>query len=113
MVLDKKGFFDKVNAIVGGNTSDEALSFLDDMQDTYNDMEKRIEDANGQDWKKKYEENDALWRAKYKHRFFSGASGNPDEMEVENSEEAQALKRAETIKIEDLFSTDTKGKELQ
>lgn len=110
-VLNEKEFFDKVNAIIGDSSSDEAISFLEDMQDTYGDLKKRIEDANGQDWKKKFEENDALWRAKYKHRFYSGAVGNPDE--VEDDEEIKAMKRAEKVTIDDLFKDDGTGKEVK
>lgn len=103
MVLGKDAFFEKVNSIIGEKTDDEALSFLEDMQDTYNDMQKRIEDANGQDWKKKYEDNDAMWRAKYKHRWNSGAVGIPDEV-PEESREIEAMKRAENITMDDLFA---------
>lgn len=112
MILSEKEFFDKVNSIIGDSSSDEAISFLEDMQDTYGDLKKRIEDAQGTDWKKKYEENDALWRAKYKHRFYSGAQGNPDEMDIDD-EETKALRKAEKISIDDLFSVDTKGKEFK
>lgn len=112
MILSEKDFFDKVNAIIGDSSSDEAISFLEDMQDTYGDLKKRIEDAQGTDWKKKYEENDALWRAKYKHRFYSGAQGNPDDLEADDAE-TQALRKAEKISIDDLFKDDGTGKELK
>lgn len=106
MILNEKEFFDKVNSIIGDKSDDASISFLEDMQDTYGDLKKRIEDAQGTDWKKKYEENDALWRAKYKHRFYSGAQGNPDE-EAEDAE-TEGLRRAEKITIDDLFK-DTTG----
>lgn len=112
MILSEKEFFDKVNGIIGDSSSDEAISFLEDMQDTYGDLKKRIEDAQGTDWKKRYEENDALWRAKYKHRFYSGAQGNPDEMETDDAE-TQALRKAEKISIDDLFKDDGTGKEIK
>lgn len=112
MILSEKEFFDKVNGIIGDSSSDEAISFLEDMQDTYGDLKKRIEDAQGTDWKKKYEENDALWRAKYKHRFYSGAQGNPDDLEVDDAE-TQALRKAEKISIDDLFKDDGTGKEIK
>ena len=112
MILSEKEFFDKVNGIIGEKSDDESISFLEDMQDTYGDLKKRIEDAQGTDWKKKYEENDALWRAKYKHRFYSGAQGNPDEMEVDDAE-TQALRKAEKISIDDLFKDDGTGKEIK
>lgn len=108
MVLGKDAFFEKVNAIIGDKTDDESLSFLEDMQDTYTDLQKRIEDANGTDWKKKYEDNDAMWRAKYKHRWNSGAPGNPDEVEQEDKE-LEALKRAESVTMNDLFNDGSIG----
>lgn len=111
MVLNKQEFFDKVNNIIGDSVTDEALSFLEDMQDTYNDMAKRIEDASGTDWKKKYEENDQMWRAKYKHRWNSGAEGTPDEPEAD--EALQQLKKAEKISIDDLFTDNGTGKEIK
>lgn len=58
---------------IGDDTSDETLAFVADITDTLTDMETR---ASGQtDWKKKYEDNDAEWRQKYRDRFFSA----PDE----------------------------------
>ena len=56
-----------VRARVGEDTSDETLAFVEDIHDTLNSL------ASAEDWKQKYEKNDAEWRAKYKERFF-----NPD-----------------------------------
>lgn len=52
-----------VNAIIGETPDDNGLSLLEDISDTfasYDDTE---------DWKTKYEENDAEWRKRYKERF--------------------------------------------
>lgn len=54
-----------VSAIIGDNNSDEALTLLEDIQDTFNDRDNT-------DWKQKYEENDREWRNRYKERFLSG-----------------------------------------
>lgn len=69
-VLKKDELMNKVKAIIGDDTSDNALSFLGDLADTVDDYEKRSA-GDGEDWKKKYEDNDAEWRKKYKERFFS------------------------------------------
>lgn len=53
------------HAIIGDNTSDEALTLLDDISDTFNAK-------SGEDWKQKYEDNDKAWRERYKERFLSG-----------------------------------------
>lgn len=59
-----------VKTRVGGDTSDEALGFIEDIQDTLGDMSKRVKESG--DWKQKYEENDKNWREKYQKRFFEG-----------------------------------------
>lgn len=56
--------------ILGENPDDESVSFLEDVTDTLDDFEKRV-NGDGTDWKSKYEENDANWRKKYTERFFS------------------------------------------
>lgn len=55
---------------LGENPDDDSISFLEDVTDTLNDLEKRA-NGDGTDWKSKYEENDANWRKKYTERFFS------------------------------------------
>lgn len=47
------------------STSDEDLVLLENITDTVNDMESRA----GEDWKKKFEDNDKAWRERYKARF--------------------------------------------
>lgn len=52
---------------IGEDNSDEALAMLEDMTDSLNDYEARINEAG--DWKAKYDENDAAWRQRYRERF--------------------------------------------
>lgn len=52
---------------IGEDNSDEALAMLEDMTDSLNDYEARINEAG--DWKTKYAENDAAWRQRYRERF--------------------------------------------
>lgn len=49
--------------------SDESISLLEDLSDTFEDLASQIVQAG--DYKKKYEENDAEWRKRYHDRFFS------------------------------------------
>lgn len=58
------------------DTSDETISFIEDVSDTINDLETRASDET--DWKSKYEENDKQWREKYRDRFFN-SEGKEDE----------------------------------
>lgn len=77
-----------VNAIIGETPDDNGLSLLEDISDTFaihNDTE---------DWKTKYEENDAEWRRRYRERF------EGKEVVVEEKED-DAPK--EKTKFEELF----------
>lgn len=65
----------EIRARVGEQTDDETISFIEDITDTFSDLETRAK-GDGTDWKTKYEENDANWRKKYTERFYSS---NPDD----------------------------------
>ena len=98
--LNRDDFFKRIHERMPDVTSEEDISFLEDMTDTYNDLEHRaLNDT--EDWKRKYEENDRSWREKYKHRFFNGGDravppkGNEKEEDETSPEE---------ITVEDLFS---------
>ena len=58
------------------DTSDETLAFIEDVNDTFNDYDSKLNDST--DWKQKYEDNDKQWREKYRDRFFSGDDNNND-----------------------------------
>lgn len=96
-VLKKEEFLERLHARLGEDSSDEAIAFLEDMTDTYNDMETRA-NGDGVDWKQKYDELNETWRKRYRHRFFSGGSNNPDE-----KEESESRYNPEEVKVEDLF----------
>ena len=94
MVLTKEEFLSKIKERIGENPTDEDISFVEDMTDTIDSL------SQGDDWQKKYEENDAMWRKKYTERFFT-----PDkETEKENEE----TKDSEEITIDDLFESEEK-----
>lgn len=66
------GFPDLITAVQSRVTgqSDDDISFLENFQDTINDLQSKI----GEDWKSKYEENDREWRERYISRFQSGGT---------------------------------------
>lgn len=66
---------DAVRARVGEDTSDEAIAFVEDVSDTLASL------SNAEDWKKRYEDNDAEWRKRYQDRFFSPEKPNDHEPE--------------------------------
>ena len=74
--LTKDQLLAKVKSVLGDNTSDEAIGLIEDITDTYDDLDGRAKDTT--DWKQKYEENDAQWRKKYTDRFYNGAPAEGD-----------------------------------
>lgn len=73
MVLNRDDFFSRINEIVGERKDEESIKFIEDMSDTYVDLEDRSR-ANEGDWERRYHELDEAWKEKYKNRFFTGAS---------------------------------------
>lgn len=69
-VKNREEILESVRAIVGEQTDDETISFIEDISDTLTDLETKAK-GDGTDWKTKYEENDAEWRKKYTERFYS------------------------------------------
>lgn len=102
-VRSKQELFEKIHGVLGKLETDESVEFLEDMTDTYNDLESRA-NGDGEDWKRKYEENDEAWRRRYSDRFLRNPSinnygENPDAEDERVTEE----QKAESIKIDDLF----------
>lgn len=69
-VKNKEEILEAIKTRVGDNTDDETISLLEDVSDTFTDLETRA-NGDGEDWKTKYKENDKLWRERYTNRFFS------------------------------------------
>lgn len=90
-IISKEELLKKISERIGDDNSDEALSLLEDVSDTIADFERR----DSEDWKTKYEENDAEWRKKYRDRF-------ENETDVEGKEEKETVIEAKTY--DDLFS---------
>ena len=74
-ILSQEEFMQAVQEIVGENTDDNSLAFVENMTDTYNNLSERA-NPNGVNWEERYRQNDEEWRNKYKERFFS-TEGEP------------------------------------
>ena len=94
MVLSKNDFMSAIKSRIGENPTDDDLKFIEDMTDTYDSL--TVND--GEDWQKKYDENDAMWRKKYADRFFEKVEETTDELQEEETED-----KSETITVDDLF----------
>ena len=88
MVLTKEAFMSTLKSRIGDDTSDEAMAFLENMSDTYNDLLSKTTTAptaEADEWHKKYDEVvkekaelDNNWRQKYRDRFFGSDEGEDD-----------------------------------
>lgn len=105
-VLNRDEFMSRLKERIGEDTSDEAVTFIEDFTDTYDDLEKRTSNTNNE-YEEKYnavvkekEELDKAWREKYKARFFDEET-TPEE--VKNEQEDNVISDGETKTFEDLF----------
>lgn len=99
-ILSRDEYFARLHDRLGDDTSDETIAFLEDMTDTYNDLERKAT-GDGVDWEQKYHDLDESWKKRYRHRFFSGDNtGAPATSTPETVEEEVT---GETITVEDLF----------
>lgn len=102
-VLNKDNFMKRIQERIGDDTSDEAMTFIEDMTDTFNDFETRS--SSSEDWKQKYDDLDKSWREKYKARFFEGGtsdSASPDDAIASQTTDVQNDGEEKTF--EDLFT---------
>ena len=103
-VLERDKFFEAVHARIGEDTTDEAIQFIEDMTDTYNDLETKAT-GDGVDWQERYKELDEKWKKKYSHRFFSGgAAPRPVIREEDETETIDEEESREKITYKDLFT---------
>lgn len=103
-IRSKEELMQSIKAYIKEDVSDEALALLEDFNDTYESLSA----SSGEDWKAKYEENDAAWRSKYAERF-SGGGGNiikpdpPVESDTVIKPDENETDAAEEITYDDLF----------
>jgi len=96
-VVSKESILESVKSMTGETPSDDAIALMENISDTFGDLESRVNDT--EDWKTKYEENDKQWREKYTERFSSGG-GDPDPTPKPKDEPPKVLT------FEDLFTTE-------
>lgn len=97
MIKTREELMTMITARVGEDTSDEAISFMEDITDTLDDYETKIA-GDGTDWKSKYEENDRQWREKYIARF----NGTGEDLNQQNRNQFSENEN-KTYSYENLF----------
>lgn len=88
--LSKNELIEKVKKYVGDRTDDETIEIIEDISDS-------IDSSDADEWKKKFEENDKMWREKYISRFLEK---NEDELDTPTEHEEE---EKEYNSFEDLF----------
>lgn len=101
-ILSKEEFFSSIHDRVGADTSDEAITFIENLTDTYNSLERQAK-GDGINWEQKYKELDESWKKKYSHRFFNGGCSDyvPNDPNT-NTDEGEEYD-PESVKFDDLF----------
>ena len=103
-VVNKDTIMERLRENFNDNDSDDVLGLLEDVTDTLNDYQSRLEE-NG-DWKERYEQNDREWRQKYKDRFFNNDPEPDPEPEPDKDPEPEPDKdpeQAPPTTVEELF----------
>lgn len=86
-------------ARIGGDTSDEAIAYIEDITDTLTDYSTQLKDSG--EWKAKYEALDAEWRTKYVNRFKN--TGDTDDSTIIIESENSYIDEEKEATIESLF----------
>lgn len=82
---------DAITNFLGDRTDDEAIALLETIDN---------EGVDEENWKQKYEENDAEWRKKYTERFKEGKAPTPEPKQDEPIDEEERL---ESLNLNDLL----------
>ena len=65
-----------MNTLLGDAPTDEGLALLEDITDTMNAND-------NENWRQRYEDNDAQWRKRYKERFMNPPDNAVDDLDID------------------------------
>lgn len=84
MIVSRETLLSDLNKIFGEEATEEQLTVIENITDTFTDFEEQISTSG--DWKIKYQQNDAEWRKRYKERFMNPTttSGSIIESQMED-----------------------------
>ena len=89
-VVERDVLIQRIASVLSDPESDDSLSLIEDVTDT-------LDAGSSDDWKTKYEENDAAWRKRYKERFLKKPEKEP-EIEDDEKEEKKTYDDLFTVK---------------
>lgn len=85
---------DAITKFLGDRTDDEAIALLETIDN---------EGVDEENWKQKYEDNDAEWRKKYTERFKEGKPSPAPTLESKPEEPIDEEERQESLNLDDLL----------
>lgn len=94
-VRTREELLNHVKNLLGERSDDEALAIIEDFTDS----------IDAEDWRAKYNENDAAWRARYRERFFDDntVGGDGSSTTVIEPVDRVEVEEDEPITIDDLL----------
>lgn len=94
-IKTKEELLASLKQFFGDNTDDATLSLIEDVTDTYDDLNSKAK-PDGKDWKAEAERIDKEWRQKYHDRFFNPVEDEKDPLDAGDPEPKK-------YRFEDLF----------
>ena len=101
MVKNITEIMETLRAYMGEDVSDEAIAFIEDVNDTLSNYERMVADVT--DWESKYNELDASWRKRYRDRFFESGAEDEKGSFIEDVNDVEDQQDDEPQTFEDLF----------
>lgn len=98
-IRTKEEILESIKTRFGDSTDDDTIAFLEDVSDTYDDLETKA--SNTVDWEARYNENDANWRKKYTERFYNKEVSEP----IEPIEPVEPIENIVPTTFDELFTT--------
>ena len=92
---------DALRNLLGEDTSDDTLLFIEDVNDTLSNYERMVADVT--DWQSKYDALDQEWRKRYRDRFFQAGAEDEKDSFIEDVNDLEEQQEDEPETFEDLF----------
>ena len=97
-VLSRDELLEKTRALLGERTDDEAITFIEDVTDTYDSISGAKSGYTEEEVTAKVNEVEEKWRKKYRDRFFGNGGDDDDDDEPDDGNT-----NTEEVTIDDLF----------
>lgn len=93
-VLSREDLMKRLNEALG---EDADVSIMDDVADTYDAI---ADHSDADEWERRYHENEAAWRKRYRDRF---ECGTPDSGATDNTDDDEQEEEIKVKTFDELF----------